>query len=371
MLNTAKSNIKYAIEGKGQDLTDVSFTDYASKIEQIERPVLQEKTAYPSEMPQEIVPDINFNGLRKVLINPVETESIGVKSGEVERIEYPSEGKYIKSVTVLPIKLQSKTVTENGKIVPDEGFDGIKELDVQVEGSGGGFNGLQWKCDNMKSLYYEFYQANADISIPLAGLDTSPVENFDYFADSLEGTDSLELDVTNTKTMKYAFRNSSIKSLYLRNMGKNNIVMNYMLQGCASLETLVGVNLINSSTGTISLTFGGCTELKNLEVANIKQTFTIGSVGAYGDKLTLESLVNTIKELWDFSSSSSIKKLTMGATNLAKLTDVYVKLVDVTDEMLANDPYADQKKPCVVCESTDEGAMLITEYATSKNWQLA
>lgn len=42
-----------------------------------------------------------------------------------------------------------------------------------------------------------------------------------------------------------------------------------------------------------------------------------------------------------------------------------------TDEMRAEDEYIDNKKPFVQCESTDEGAMTIQEYVTSKNWQLA
>ena len=48
-----------------------------------------------------------------------------------------------------------------------------------------------------------------------------------------------------------------------------------------------------------------------------------------------------------------------------------MKLVDITDEMRAEDEFIDLKKPFVVCESTDEGAMSVTEYVTSKNWQLA
>ena len=39
--------------------------------------------------------------------------------------------------------------------------------------------------------------------------------------------------------------------------------------------------------------------------------------------------------------------------------------------MRAEDEYIDNKKPCVVCESTDEGAMTLTEYAISKNWAIA
>jgi hypothetical protein len=108
-----------------------------------------------------------------------------------------------------------------------------------------------------------------------------------------------------------------------------------------------------------------------LEVKNIKSTFQIGSGTSWGHLLTLDSLLNAIKELW-IKTGTSTSKLMMGTANIEKLADVYVKLIDITDEMRAEDEYIDNKAPFVQCESTDEGAMLITEYVTTvKNWQLA
>lgn len=107
--------------------------------------------------------------------------------------------------------------------------------------------------------------------------------------------------------------------------------------------------------------------VQNLTIKNINASIQIDN----SSKLTLDSLINTIKELWDNSSGSSVKTLTIGSINKNKLTSVYVKLIDITDEMRAEDALIDNKKPCVVCESTDEGAMTIEEYVVSKNWALA
>ena len=61
----------------------------------------------------------------------------------------------------------------------------------------------------------------------------------------------------------------------------------------------------------------------------------------------------------------------MSTPSKARTDEIYVKLIDITDEMRAEDEYIDNKKPCVVCESTDEGAMTLKEYGISKNWNIA
>jgi hypothetical protein len=94
----------------------------------------------------------------------------------------------------------------------------------------------------------------------------------------------------------------------------------------------------------------------------------VGSGTSYGHLLTVDSLTHLIYELIKQSSS---RTLTVGTANLAKLAGVYVKAIDITDEMRAEDDLIDEKKPFVVCESTDDGAMLITDYAsTIKNWTI-
>lgn len=205
-------------------------------------------------------------------------------------------------------------------------------------------------------------------TIPL--LDTSNVTNArEMFYNCQALTEIPQLDTSNVTNMYGIFQNCrAIITLPELNTSKNTR-MDYMFNGCGKLTTIPLLDMINATN--VSSVFNGCTNLTNLTLKNIKLELQIGSGTSWGHLLTLDSLINTIKELWDYSSGTSTRKLTMGTANLEKIANTYVKLIDVTDEMIAQDALIANKKPCVVCESTDEGAMTITEYALLKKWSLA
>lgn len=139
-----------------------------------------------------------------------------------------------------------------------------------------------------------------------------------------------------------------------------------MFNGCSSLVTIRALDM-RSATNTSSM-LSNCKSLTNVVLKNINTNLQVGSGTTYGHLLTVDSLVGLIYEL---RTQTSQKTLTVGTANLAKLTDVYVKLIDITDDMRAEDDLIDEKMPFVVCESTDEGAMLIGDYVLTKNWKLA
>lgn len=177
-----------------------------------------------------------------------------------------------------------------------------------------------------------------------------------------------QLDISNGKTMSSIFYNcTNLQSIPKLNTSQVT-TLNEAFRGCTNLTTIEGLDC--TSVTNFNNTFSSCTNLTNLTLKNIKRTgLTIGSGTSYGHLLTVDSLVNTIKELWAYTSGSY--KLTMGTANTAKLADIYVKLITATDEMIAADPNINSKMPCEVCSSTDEGAMLITDYATLKKWTIA
>lgn len=210
------------------------------------------------------------------------------------------------------------------------------------------------------------------------GLNTSQVTTMAsmFFACSaLKTVSKEELNTSNVISMASMFGScANLKSVSINTPQVTN--MNSMFSSSRMIESIELSDMINVTS--VSSMFYYCNNLKTLNLKNIKVTLTIGSAGStssvgYGNLLTKESLINTIKELWDYSTDTSgtTHKLTMGSINTSKIYNTYVKLITPTAEQIAQDPNLIYKMPCELCESTDEGAMLIRDYATLKGWTTA
>ena len=215
---------------------------------------------------------------------------------------------------------------------------------------------------NVKEMVYVCYECNKLMEIPK--YDTRNVSTLNsafyncYYA---EGT--IELDISNvTNLTKAFFHCEKVSKIILSNTSKV-VYMTSAFEYCLSATDIGNLNMINVNTSSIGNVFYGCRNLTNLILYNIKQSLIIGSGSSWGHLLTVDSLINTIKELIDTGSS---RTLTIGSANLAKIENVYVRLTGEAEEDEANPKY-----PCEVCESTDEGAMTIIAYANSKNWTIA
>lgn len=236
------------------------------------------------------------------------------------------------------------TITENGTYDVTNKTTAI--VNVESSGGEGSTDMLQARVDATNSCDYLFYNYTGDNVDFISGLDTSNVKTMG----------SMYYNCRNLKTVPQ-LETSNVTDM---------ISMHY---NCSNLKTIPILNVIKviSPSGLMRIVTG-CTNLTNLTILNIRINLQIGSGSGtsssdWGHLLTLDSLLNTIKELIDTGSS---KTLTMGSGNLDKLANVYVKLT--------GEPEEDEtlpKLPFVVCESTDEGAMLITDYVTLKNWSIA
>lgn len=201
--------------------------------------------------------------------------------------------------------------------------------------------------------------------------DTAKVSMMAYMFENCASLKTVPLfDTSAADNMSYMFKNcTSLESIPLFDT-HNNLCWYGTFSDCSSLEEVPALDF-GKNNNSFMATFANCTSLKNCWIRNIRgYSLTVGSGTNYGHLLTVESLLHLCKELISNSSSSKLT-LTIGSANLTKLADVYVKLIEVTDEMIAEDSNIERKKPFEVCESTDEGAMLITDYVTLKKWRLA
>lgn len=98
---------------------------------------LQEKTAINSNVLQEIIPDENYNGLKKVIVPGLETENITVKSTTIQQIIQPTAGNdLIRQVTIQPYTTQEKNViAENNTITvtPDSEYDCLSKVTAEFK----------------------------------------------------------------------------------------------------------------------------------------------------------------------------------------------------------------------------------------------
>ena len=271
------------------------------------------------------------------------------------------QGKNIKSI---PKSIDFSNVTQTNYFSSCNMLEEVEDINVK----------------NVKSLQYWF--GNCQNLKKIINVDCSSATTLSSFAYNCPQLVEVSLKNANNVTeMRSAFQNSSA----LEKVDLDGDLINDMQQAfygckklkevrfkkakpsilqscfvnCDSLKT-VELNLINASNVS---SFLRVEYLENLYLYNIKIDLEIATSAGYGNHLTKESLIHTIQELIDTGSS---KTLTMKSTNINKIANVYVKVISE-----APDENGNVKLPFEVCESTDEGAMLITNYVTLKNWALA
>ncbi len=190
-----------------------------------------------------------------------------------------------------------------------------------------------------------------------------------FNASTLASLDDYFYDYSDTENAKgeaaFMFSNTSfLKSVPLFDMG-NIYSTRAMFQNATRIETIPAYDMRNI-TNTMDM-LSNCKALTTCLLKNIKVSLQVGSGTSWGHLLTVESLIHLLGEL---VKTGTTNNFTVGLANIEKLASVYVRLVDITDEMRANDDLIDEKFPFEVCESTDEGALSISEYLTLKNWTI-
>lgn len=279
-----------------------------------------------------------------------EEYALGGLSASVERVD----DKVIKPLTV----------TENGEYV------------------GGEENGKQVAYSpvtvQIERLIKKYIDENKSASGLLRGCQSKDMTLFIEYNDTKNAEDMQNLYLncgyaekfpllnTSKNKMMYYMHTNNYAMKELPHYDTQNVVdMQSMCSGCVVLKKVPPLDC--RKVYSFSYTFYVCYELEEIWIRNIKANLQVGSGNSWGHLLTQESLIHLIKELRD---TGTLLTLTMGSVNLAKIEDLYVRPIEVTDEMRAQDDLIDEKLPFELCESTDEGACLITEYVKYKNWEV-
>mgnify|MGYP006375721405 CR=1 FL=1 len=267
-----------------------------------------------------------------------------------------------RSLTTIPQMNTSKVITMSSTFSGCTSLTTIPQMDTS-------------KVTNMSSMFYAcsslttipqmdtsdvtnmntmFRSCSSLTTIPQ--MNTSKVTNMSSMFDGCRSLTTIpQMNTSKVITMSSTF--SGCTSLTtIPQMDTSKVTnMSSMFSGCSSLTTIPQMD--TSDVTNISSMFSGCSSLTNLDLRNIKVNLQIGSGTSWGHLLTVDSLVNTIKEL---VTQTSYKTLTMGTANLEKIANLYCKIIDDTDP----------KKTMELCESTEEGAMTLTDYAQLKKWNI-
>ena len=284
---------------------------------------------------QEVLPSVGKDALSKVVIN---TE-IPIKEEQSKNVEIkqngtisvlPDEGKVLNEVSITTNVPQDNTLknlldaTKNCYYLFQE-YRGVSVDDlIQPNDTANVTNmsNMFYNCANLTtipqldtgnvtSMNSMFYNCNSLTTIPL--LNTGNVTNMAamfFGCNSLTAVPQLDTSkVTNMASMFYYCNKLTTIPL----LDTSNVTSTYqMFSNCSSLTTVPALNV--DKVTRMNDMFGNCINLKSILMTNIGANLNIAS----STKFEREDLLTILNNLKTVTSS---QRLTMGATNLAKLTD--------------------------------------------------
>lgn len=303
--------------------------------------------------------DITENGY----YNVAEKANVAVNVGE-SPADVGTFKKYLDDAKTTYYLFSAPTVDDLSGYLSYDDTSSVTNMDHMFVGNSSVTTIPSMDTSKVTSMRYMFQNCSKLKNVP--AMNTSNVTDM---TSMFSGCSSLvvapEMDTSNVTSMQQMFYGCK-KLTTIPDLNTDNVTnTQYMFQNCNALVTIPPINMINvTGRNSAYLMFNKCTSLKNLTLYNIQYDLTIGSGNDYGHLLTVESLINTCKEC---IKETFTLTLTVGSANLSKLSNVYVKFTDTTQTEIA----VDEKGEVEVCESTDEGAMTITEYMALKSWTLA
>ena len=340
----------------------------------------QEKEAIPTKEQQEIVPDKNFDGLSKVIVDKIPDEYI-IPSGNLEISQngtFNVTDKVNAIVNVPEKKLGTKTITTNGTYkATDDSLDGYSQVEVATSGvdindyfnnsleRGYGHNIGSW-CDLIKKLppinfngttCNSMFQGYMGVELDLGNFNTSNVTDMGYMFSSCSSLTSLDLSSFNTSnvTDMYGifFDCSSLTSLDLSNFDTPKITsLNACFQQCSSLTNLDLSNFNISKVTSMNNTFRDCKKITNLDLSSFGETNVTSMTFTFYGCTSLETL--------NLSNLTNLQTVNVSQTfyNCYKLNNINMSSFDFTKTTNYTNMFQNVPKDCYI----------LVKDETQKNW---
>lgn len=265
VIKEAKDNIKSAIITKGVTPSG-NISTYANAISQIETVNNTSLTVNPSTTPQTLRPSDEYTGYGVVNVNPV-TSSIdnNIIASNIK------QGVEILGVNGICEELvgQSKSVTENGIYIPDNGYNALTSITVNVP------KGLNRE---VKNGVYQMPTEEFTFSLPNNATDLGAyaMHNAFYGCTGLTGVDLGNLTtISGNRALASAFYNCTnltnvdLSGLIVIN-GSHGEQMRSAFYNCYSLEQINLKNLTTvSTTYAFEYAFDSCTSLTSVDLSSL------------------------------------------------------------------------------------------------------
>ena len=215
---------------------------------------------------------------------------------------------YLGSKKVAPTKIITKEVSSM-KPFFNAGGKCSNSTATSFEGA------IQYNdTSNVTDMSNMFYTCSSLTTIPL--LDTSNVTDMSSMFRSCSSLTSIpQLDTSNVTNMSSMFNDCSILTSIPQLDTSNLISMYKMFFYCTSLTSIP--QLDTSNVTNMDSMFSYCSRLEEIHMINMKVSFDIH----YSTKFTREALLEIINNCYDLTTLNRTATLTMGTTNLAKLSE--------------------------------------------------
>lgn len=217
----------------------------------------------------------------------------------------------------------------------DNRNDLVAKLKYSDTANGTNFSSMFYTCKELTSMPQVdtsngtnfssmFYACKALTSMPQ--VDTSNGTNFtEMFYSCTSLTSIPQLDTSNGKYFGSMFNSCSKLTSVPQIDTSNGMNFNYMFSSCSSLTSIPLINMSSMSDTSCINMFYNCTALKNITFEGTIPVRGNMSVFSYSNNLTVESLMSFINALTNMNSSATYT-ITIGSTNLAKLTEEQIQI---------------------------------------------